>query len=323
MSDSQRSHEEVAMPTVSVVMPAFNAARYIGEALGSIRDQTLRDVEVILVDDGSSDDTLREARRFASSLDLIIVQQQNQGPSTARNNGIRRARGRYCAFLDADDVMLPELLATQAALLDADRDLGLVLTDVATFDEKGTIRAAHWNLAGLAGAGVLERLLLENFVTTSAVMAPTTRLIEAGLFSPDRRVGEDYELWLRLAVRWKVACLDRSLVRYRYAEGSLSSDKLYSARCALDVITTFWREHPDYLQNHADLRHRSLARHLRNAGAAAAVQRQRVRGLAYLFRALWHEPLASATWKSVVKTLVLPSEEIARRARRRPAEQLM
>src|SRR2546427_5553976 len=166
------------MTVVSVVMPAFNAERYIGEALGSIRGQTLPDVEVILIDDGSTDGTLREAERFADSLDLTIVRQANAGPSAARNAGIRKARGRYCAFLDADDVMLPELLAAQSALLDADPGVGLVLTDVMTFDADGTIRSNHWNLAATHDGSVLDRLLLENFVTTSAVMAPTKCLRE-------------------------------------------------------------------------------------------------------------------------------------------------
>src|SRR5216117_1951628 len=135
------------MTTVSVVIPAFNAEQHIGEALSSIRDQTLPDVEVILIDDGSTDGTLREAERFADSLDLTIVRQANAGPSAARNSGIRTARGRYCAFLDADDIMLPELLAAQSALLDSDPDLGLVLTDVMTFNEAGTVHRTRWSLS--------------------------------------------------------------------------------------------------------------------------------------------------------------------------------
>src|SRR5262245_10914751 len=101
------------MSTVSVVMAAYNAERYVGAALQSICDQTLQNVEGILVDDGSTDGTIREAEHFAGTLDLKIVRQQNAGPSAARNNGIRRARGQYCALLDADDVMLPDLLQTQ------------------------------------------------------------------------------------------------------------------------------------------------------------------------------------------------------------------
>ena len=126
-------------PAVSVVIPAYNAAAHIGEALRSICDQTLRDVEVIVVDDGSSDGTVREVEAFASELNLVLIRQKNGGASAARNTGILRARGRYCAFLDADDLMLPERLEAEAQLLDAEPDLALVHTDLMTFDERGTI----------------------------------------------------------------------------------------------------------------------------------------------------------------------------------------
>src|SRR5262249_15948242 len=152
-------------------------------------------------------------------------------------------RGRYCAFLDADDVMLPEQLASLSALLCSDPALGLVVSDISTFDQRGTVHEAHWNLS--RDGASLERLLRENFVTTSAAMAPTVRLQEAGLFNENRRVAEDYELWLRLAARWKIGFTDRPLLRYRYTAGSLSSNKLFSARCALDVVQTFLREHPE------------------------------------------------------------------------------
>lgn len=304
------------MPTVTVVIPAFNAERYIGEALGSIQEQTLRDVEVLLVDDGSTDGTLREAERFAGSLDLTIVRQANAGPAAARNVGIRRARGRYCAFLDADDIMLPELLAVQTALLKTDPDLGLVLTDVMTFDERGIIHRRRWNFSEPCVGTALERLLLENFVTTSAVMAPTERLLEAGLFSEERRVAEDYELWLRMAARWKVGFIDRPLVRYRYRCGSLSYDKLASARSALEVIEVFWGEHPDYRKGHPQIRRRSLARHLANAGAAALAQGRRGMTLAYLLRSLAHDPWQRRSWKWLAKTLLVPS----RRQRTGPTE---
>jgi GT2 family glycosyltransferase len=308
------------MPAVTVIIPAYNAERYIGAALASIVAQTLEDVEVLLIDDGSSDGTIREAERFSSTLDLTILQQVNAGPSAARNVGIRRARGRHCAFLDADDIMLPELLAAQAALLDSDPEVGLVLTDIQTFDDGGTIHAARWGLSEPFPGSPLDRLLEENFVTTSAVMAPTERLRESGLFPENRRVAEDYELWLRIAARWKVGFIDRPLVRYRYTSGSLSSDKLFSARAALEVIEAFWKEHPDYKRSHKQVWHRSLGRHLMNAGGAAATLGRRATALAYLARSLQHRPGSVVTWKWVVKTLILSPDRMAGRTRPRPPQ---
>jgi glycosyltransferase involved in cell wall biosynthesis len=298
-------------------MAAYNAEQYVAEALQSICDQTFRDVEVILVDDGSKDGTVRAAEQFRRRLDLTIIVQQNAGPSAARNTGIRRARGRYCAFLDADDVMLPELLDTLVRLLDADPEVGFALTDIVTFDAGGTIRDGHWKLADAAREDPLERLVMENFVTTSAVMGRTNCLIEAGLFPENRRVAEDYELWLRLAARWKVASTARSLVRYRYTSGSLSSDKRYSSRCALEVIEAFWRDHAAYAAGHTTLRRRSLARHLTNAAGAAAMQGERREAFVYVVRALTHFPFDAISWKWLLKTLVQPTQHMRRR--RRPA----
>src|SRR5260221_13338575 len=129
----------MAAPLVSVVIPAFNAEAHIAEVLDSVRQQTLHDLEVILVDDGSTDGTVREAQRLAGDLDLTVMCQANAGPAAARNAGIRRARGRYCAFVDADDLMLPQRLAAQADLLDREPGTGLVFTDLMTFDDGGVI----------------------------------------------------------------------------------------------------------------------------------------------------------------------------------------
>jgi glycosyltransferase involved in cell wall biosynthesis len=292
------------MPQVTVVIPAYNAEQYIGETLASVHEQTLRDVEVLVVDDGSTDATLTEVERFIGKLNLTIVRQANAGPSAARNNGIRRARGDFCALLDADDVMLPELLATQMAFLEADPDLGFVLTNVMTFDERGIIHPRRWNFARHGDETVLDRLLLDNFVTTSAVMAPTRRLLEAGLFSEDRDVAEDYELWLRMAARWKVGIVDRPLVRYRYRYGSLSHNKLFSSRSALEVIEAFWQKHPDYLRRHPQVYRRSLGRHLANAGGAARAEGRRGVALAYIVKSLAHAPSELTAWKELVKTLL-------------------
>ncbi len=290
------------MPKVTVIMPAYNAEAYIGDALRSVAAQTMQDLEVVVVDDGSTDGTVEAARAFADSFELAVLEQKNRGPSAARNLAIRSARGRYCAFLDADDIMLPELLAEQSAVLDADADVGLVFTDIVTFDDGGTIKEAYWRLADTRNP--FARLVEDNFVTTSAVMAPTERLIAAGLFPEDRRVAEDYELWLELAVRWKMSVIPRSLVRYRYASGSLSSNRLYSARCALEVIEEFWRRHPDLRRSEPSLYRRSIARHTRNMGVAALAENRRCAAFRYLVKAVCGDPGRVTTWKALAKVLL-------------------
>jgi glycosyltransferase involved in cell wall biosynthesis len=294
------------MPAVTVVIPAFNAARHIAEALESVRDQTLRDVEVIVVDDGSTDGTRQEVARFARDLDLLVLTQANAGPAAARNAGIRRARGRYCAFLDADDVMLPERLSAQTALLDAETNLGLVHTDLSTFDEHGIIHRTRRSFSDPCGGQVLDRLLLDNFITTSTVMAPKARLIEAGLFGEHRRVSEDFELWLRMAARWRVGFIDRPLVKYRRRAGSLSDDKVATARCAMDVVETFWREHPQHRRSQPRVYRDSIARHLAAAGVAALARGHRRTAVAYLMRSLLQDPSKRRSWRALAKALVSP-----------------
>jgi glycosyltransferase involved in cell wall biosynthesis len=302
-------------PVVSVIIPAYNAASFIADALASVRDQTFRDVEVVVVDDGSTDDTLRVLRRFAGQLDLTILTQANAGPAAARNRGIRRARGRYCAFLDTDDVMLPDRLRAQTAVLDSDPDLGLVHTDLMTFDERGIIHRTRRAFSNPCGGMVLDQLLLNNFITTSTVMAPKSRLMEAGLFGEGRRVSEDFEFWLRMAARWKVGFIDEPLVRYRRRPGSLSDDKVLSARCALDVVEHFWRDHPQHRSSRPDIYRQSLAAHLAAVGHAALAQGSRATALNYLGRSLSLYPWKRRSWKSLAKAMVVPARPPARSAK--------
>jgi glycosyltransferase involved in cell wall biosynthesis len=293
------------VPLVTVVMPAFNAERYIGEALASIRGQ-MDSLEVLVVDDGSTDGTVKHAESFAGAFELTVLRQANAGPSAARNLAIRRARGRYCAFLDADDVMLPGRLALQAEVLDAEPDVSLVHTDLMTFDENGIRHSTRHAFSDPCGGMILDRLLLDNFITTSTVMARTDHVIEAGMFNINRPISHDFELWLRMAARWQVAFIDRPLVRYRYVAGSVSADKLASARDALDVIEAFWNEHPEDLRNRPRVHRVSLAHHLATAGAAALTYGRRGTALAYLARSLRQNPWQRRTWKTLVKTLVQP-----------------
>jgi glycosyltransferase involved in cell wall biosynthesis len=301
----------MGMPIVTVVIPAFNAASYIGEALDSIRGQ-MSDMEVLLVDDGSRDNTIEKAQAFADAFELRILRQENSGPSAARNLAITQARGRYCALLDADDVMLPGRLAAQVKELEANPELGLVHTDLMTFDHSGIIHRSRRAFSNPCGGQILDRLLLDNFITTSTVMAPTTRLISAGLFNLKRRISHDFELWLAMAARWPVGYIDRPLIRYRCTPGSVSNNKVASAQDALEVIEAFWRENPQHRQREPDLYRQSLAEHLAGVGEAALMRGDRRKAVSHLVKSLRLTPSRGRSWKWLAKAAVRPGLAPAR-----------
>lgn len=294
------------VPAVSVVIPTYNSAATLGETLASVRDQTFKDLEVVLADDGSSDDTVSVAEPFAKFLELTILRQTNAGPGAARNAGIRAARGRYCAFVDADDLMMPERLAQQAALLDADPELGLVHSDLVTFDERGIIHKSRRAFSNPCGGQILEPLLLNNFITTSTVMAPTARLIEVGLFDERRRISEDFDLWLRIAERWPSGFIDHPLVRYRRRPGSASDDKLATGLAALEVIEQFWRAHTEFGAQNPALKRKSLGAHLSTASAAALGQHQNVMALRFVLQSLAYDTANLSAWKQLAKIVLAP-----------------
>ncbi len=224
---------------VSVVIAAYNAERHLQQTLDSILMQSYDDLEIIVVDDGSTDGTADIAA--AAGDRVILIRQDNSGgPSRPRNVGVDRARGELVAFFDADDVMLPGKLAASAAVFADHREVDLLFTDFRTIDEAGQTTAPSF-LAGyrsfrralqptadprcftLQGDELVRELYLGNFVGTSSVVARRTVVREAGGFAEDLRNSEDIDLWLRLARRGCVfALLEQPLHCYRKRHDSIS-----------------------------------------------------------------------------------------------------
>lgn len=203
---------------ISVVIPAYNAGRFIGEAVESIRRQGAAVSEIIIVDDGSTDNTAEIVAKLGN--DIHYVWQENAGPSAARNRGIKLANSPWIAFLDADDVWTPNKIAEQLAIVRQSPDVGLVASDMAETDTVGdliiqSVLEAHNLLGffrGLDGAPVphaLRRLVEMNFIPTGTVIAKKNLLLELGGFNPDIRYGEDLELWARVAALAPIVCLPR------------------------------------------------------------------------------------------------------------------
>jgi glycosyltransferase involved in cell wall biosynthesis len=207
---------ETASPTVSVVMPTFNRARFLHAAVASIRAQTYRCLEIVIVDDGSTDDTAAVAAALGD--EVRYVRQPNAGPAAARNRGIADANGELIAFLDTDDRWLPTKIERQVAVLRRDPAIALVSADMAVEDGDGRRlvesnferRGLRQFFAELDGGPVPEaprRLLQVNFINTSTVMVRREVLQATHGFDTRLRYGEDLELWLRIAARHAIACV--------------------------------------------------------------------------------------------------------------------
>lgn len=186
------------MTKVSVVIPTYNSARYLPEALESALTQTYQDMEVIVVDDGSTDNT---AECIESFLDRItFIRQPNSGPSVARNRAIFAAKGKYIAFLDADDLWAPDKLALQVAHMESCPNVLMTFTDFSRNEQPGVMKkSALSSYPHVCSGDIFNAILCAPFTATSSIFVRTEVLMRAGLFDPTLSGGEDTDLWLRIA----------------------------------------------------------------------------------------------------------------------------
>jgi glycosyltransferase involved in cell wall biosynthesis len=214
------------MSRVSAVVPAYNAASFLGDALDSLLKQTYRDLEIVVVDDGSSDGTAQLVRdKFPG---VILLQQQNLGVAAARNLGIARATGKYIASLDADDRWMPTAVERLVQCLDQSNErVGLAYAWSAYIDEHGQRTGGY--IASLVSGAVWSTLLCHNFLgNASATLTRKSCFDRVGLYDPAfRQQGaqgcEDWDLYLRIARQFEFRVVPELLIEYRKVPSSMSS----------------------------------------------------------------------------------------------------
>ena len=198
-------------PKVSIVIPTYNSSQYISEALDSVLAQTYKDYEIIVVDDGSTDDTIQALQPYMSRIKYIY--KENGGPGSARNVGIRNAQGEYIAFLDSDDLWLPEKLEKQVRYLERYPEISLVFTDCLRLEENSLRRSKRRKFIS---DDMLVSIWWENLIVTSTVMVRKYCFERIGTFDESGRMAEDLEMWLRIIANgYRVSFLDEILAVYR------------------------------------------------------------------------------------------------------------
>jgi glycosyltransferase involved in cell wall biosynthesis len=258
------------IPTVSVVLATYNYAQFLPESVRSVLDQTFGDLELIVVDDGSTDDTAVVLERFGHEPRLTCMQHaQRRGPAAAFNRGLIQARGLYLALQAADDAWLPTKLARQVEILDAQPEVGLVYTDTLIVDADGVPLRRHFEKPPVSPAvgWVLPQLLLSNFVPAPSVLFRADALGRVGLHDERLEVCEDWDLWLRFAERFPFAFVDEPLVRVRRHARNTHLHRLPMVRDSLRVLERF----PEVVVPWESLGRGLRARAFANAHARAAV----------------------------------------------------
>lgn len=215
-----------AVPRVSVVIPTYNRAHFLRECIGSVLVQSFRDFEVIVVDDGSTDDT----RRIVSGFPVRYIYQENGGAPAARNKGLRLARGEYIIFLDSDDVMIQGAVGKGVAVLEKHPEVGFSYGQAYSMDERGRIiglRKQRLRVSCIRqGREELGDLIFGNHILSPTVMIRRKCLEEMGGFDPTFRFGsQDFELWVRLAQRHAVAYIAKPLAKSRVHAQSITSSR--------------------------------------------------------------------------------------------------
>ena len=200
-------YDDAPMPTVSVIIPTYNRANALAEAIESVMAQDYHDFEIVAVDDGSSDGTTEVLRTFPG---VLVVRQEQQGVSAARNAGIARASGQLIAFLDSDDLWLPRKLSTQIAFFDSRPDALICQTEEIWIRNGLRVnpKKRHKKHSGM----IFDKSLQLCIVSPSAVMMRSCLFDKVGGFDESFPVCEDYDLWLRVACRFPVYLIDIPLV---------------------------------------------------------------------------------------------------------------
>ena len=232
---NRKRREDV--PLVSVVIPTYNRAQYIAETIESVLRQTYENIEILVIDDGSTDDTAAVVRQFGSR--VRYVWQKNAERGAARNHGLRLASGEFISFLDSDDLWMPRKVEAGVDFLSSNRNVGLLYGDALVINAEGS--ATRIIRARGPSGRVTGKLLEENFVIMPTNLARTSLLREIGGFCEDREISgsEDWEAWLRLSLITDFAYAPEVTAKYRIHATNTVNDALGMRRSMCGAVESF------------------------------------------------------------------------------------
>lgn len=237
------------MPAVTVIIPTFNREQFLKEAVDSVLSQTYQDFELVVVDDGSTDQTKKMIQNYGQR--LIYIFQENRGVSAARNRGIAEAKGEFISFLDSDDLWKKDKLSMQVDLMKRRKEIMLSFTDE-IWIRKG-VRVNPMKKHQKHSGRIYEKCLPLCIISPSSVMIRRELFGAVGLFDETLPVCEDYDLWLRISSRYPVFFIDRKLIVKRGGHSDQLSNRSWgNDRFRVTALLKMLQE------NHLDEKQRNL-----------------------------------------------------------------
>ncbi len=236
----------MSKPKVSIVIPAYNSMKYLPDTLSSVWRQTFTDFEVLVVNDGSSDNIKEWASQVKDSR-FKFISQANQGVSAARNAGILASQGDYIALLDADDLWAPTKLETHVLCLDKNPKVGLVCSWTAMMNAQGQPTGRF--MKPVADGNIYTKILVKNIIDCPSVLVRRSCFNEVGLFDTNIRYNEDWEMWIRIAARYEFAVIKEPLVYYRQHPNNVSKNWCQMQLGFTKVIKSAFNSAPSELQH--------------------------------------------------------------------------
>ncbi len=294
-------------PKVSVIIPTYNRAGYVADAIRSVQAQPFTDWEVIVADDGSTDDTRQVVEAFGGAVRYLGLDHCGL-PAVARNAALREARGEYVAFLDSDDLFLPDKLQRQVAALDDHADAALVYSDGVFFrDDPGRPTGSVLDGVTVRSGNLFPHLLRGNFLFVATLLVRRRCVDAVGRFDEDPRLRavEDYDLWLRLAARHAVVYAPGRVAAVRRHEGSISRDEIAVRERVLLVLrkievcfSDLSKEHRAVFREAYARNHAALALCGLRQGRVVCALRHAWPALGYLLRSPGRGVRAFKAWRA-------------------------
>lgn len=227
-------------PTVSVIIPTFNRMDLIPETICSVLAQTFEDFEILVIDNGSSDNTAEVVKKINDPRIRYYWQEPSGAPAHPRNAGLRMARGEYICFLDSDDLWLPDKLESQLRLFKQHPDLKWVYSKTDFFEHETGQTIGKKNSVTYHKGDICGELIKSNFIASPTPLVKRSVFEEVGGFNEKATffAREDWELWLRIASRYPIGFVPRVLTKYRVHSGAISSNKEFMIKKYYGTVAT-------------------------------------------------------------------------------------